>query len=414
MKIQKNERIFNVIKKIGSDTGILDGITFEDTKESKPEQQNFTLGNTALPNTLYGNTVVFHTATQVHPLQDLIIYNSGASGYICNNLSMMTDIRDAPLNDTLSTASGNLQITKYSTITLQNTIHNQSKVLHLPNAAYIPDSAVSLASVQKLKNFGVRWNQDNNTLTFNGNTICQLEQHYGVYTLYYKAMTMPLPSVFASFRDNPKTTETTTSTLHRRLGHAGPQALKHIPTNHGVTIKESGPATEKCETYGLSKMHQLLSKRPAHRATRPFERLHFDLIIPDVAFDATKVLGHFYNKYTRRNYPYPLANKKQTTLITMFKHIIFMAERRYGLAIKALVIAIRTDQDPSIGKALQDFVQSIGIDFEWSSVYTPEQNGAAERSGGVITTKARYIRVDAELPEDLWPEVYLAAYYLSD
>ena len=134
----------------------------------------------------------------------------------------MTDIRDAPLNNTLSTASGNLQITKYSTITLQNTIYGQSKVLHLPNIAYILDSAVNLASVQKLKNFSIRWNQDNNTLTFNGNTIYQLEQHYSVYTLYYKAITISLLFIFVSFREKPKIIKTTTSTLHQQLEHAGP------------------------------------------------------------------------------------------------------------------------------------------------------------------------------------------------
>ena len=69
-----------------------------------------------------------------------------------------------------------------------------------------------------------------------------------------------------------------------------------------------------------------------------------------------KVLDHFYNKYTRRNYFYPLIDKKQATLITIFKYIIFIAERRYRLSIKALVVAIQTDQDLSIGKALQDFI----------------------------------------------------------
>ena len=36
-KIQKNKRIFNVIKNIGSNIGILDRITFGDTKEFKLE-----------------------------------------------------------------------------------------------------------------------------------------------------------------------------------------------------------------------------------------------------------------------------------------------------------------------------------------------------------------------------------------
>ena len=61
-KIQKSERIFNAIKKISSDTDILDGIIFGDTKESKPEEQNFTLGNAVLSNTLYSNTIVFYIA----------------------------------------------------------------------------------------------------------------------------------------------------------------------------------------------------------------------------------------------------------------------------------------------------------------------------------------------------------------
>ena len=101
-----------------------------------------------------------------------------------------------------------------------------------------------------------------------------------------------------------------------------------------------------------------------YKATRLFERLYFNLIILDIAFDTTKILNYFYNKYIRRNYPYPFTNKHQATLITIFKYIIFMAERRYRLSIKALVIAIQTDQDPSIDKTLQDFIQSLSIDFE--------------------------------------------------
>ena len=41
-----------------------------------------------------------------------------------------------------------------------------------------------------------------------------------------------------------------------------------------------------------------------------------------------------------------------------------MAKQYYKLAIKALVITIYTNQNPFIGKALQNFIQSIGINFE--------------------------------------------------
>jgi hypothetical protein len=42
----------------------------------------------------------------------------------------------------------------------------------------------------------------------------------------------------------------------------------------------------------------------------------------------------------------------------------------------------------------------------------PIYHGAAERSGGLIITKARLIRINANLPENLWPEVIIAAGYL--
>ena len=45
---------------------------------------------------------------------------------------------------------------------------------------------------------------------------------------------------------------------------------------------------------------------------------------------------------------------------------------------------------------------------------TPAQNSAAERSGGVIMVKACAIRIEAKLPEDLWPEMVRTAGYLAN
>ena len=255
----------------------------------------------------------------------------------------MKDLRDPPYAASLSTASGTLPILKYETMTVQSSIQGQTKLLELPNTAYVPDSVVSLASVHQLKTFRVRWNQDNNLLTFRGNNICQLEQHFGVYTLKFKLATEPssLPTAFIASRSEPKTTKASIDILHRRLGHAGPRALERLSSDHGVIFKNNrGPATTECETCGISKMHKIILTRPSQRATRPFKRLHFDLVILGVAFNSSKALGHFHNEYTKRNFTYPLSNKNQATLIRIFKHIIFMAERRYKLKIKALITAI--------------------------------------------------------------------------
>ena len=50
--------------------------------------------------------------------------------------------------------------------------------------------------------------------------------------------------------------------------------------------------------------------------------------------------------------------------------------------------------------------------IEPSAPDTQAQNGAAERSGGVIKDKARAMRLDANLPWQMWPEIVRSAVYL--
>jgi len=52
-----------------------------------------------------------------------------------------------------------------------------------------------------------------------------------------------------------------------------------------------------------------------------------------------------------------------------------------------------------------------GIKREISAAYTQDQNGPAERSGRVINTIGRAIRIGAQLPKNLWPECVKAAVY---
>lgn len=59
--------------------------------------------------------------------------------------------------------------------------------------------------------------------------------------------------------------------------------------------------------------------------------------------------------------------------------------------------------------------QEKGIKAERCAPHTQEQNGGAERSGGVIKIKARTMRTAARLPADLlWVEIYKAAVYLHN
>jgi hypothetical protein len=54
----------------------------------------------------------------------------------------------------------------------------------------------------------------------------------------------------------------------------------------------------------------------------------------------------------------------------------------------------------------------FSIKLEPSSFNTQDQNGAAERLGGVIKDKERVMRIEARLPHQLWPEIGKTAVYL--
>jgi hypothetical protein len=77
-------------------------------------------------------------------------------------------------------------------------------------------------------------------------------------------------------------------------------------------------------------------------------------------------------------------------------------------------ILLCIDNESSLGKTFNDWVKSQGIALEFSAPYAPQQNSSAERSEGVLATKARAIRISSSLPEQLWPEAMRAAGYLTN
>ena len=78
------------------------------------------------------------------------------------------------------------------------------------------------------------------------------------------------------------------------------------------------------------------------------------------------------------------------------------------------VVFFRTDGERSLGKDFEDLITELGISYEPSAPNTPEQNGHSERKGGVLSMKARAMRIDAGLPNYLWPWIYKTAGYIMN
>lgn len=187
------------------------------------------------------------------------------------------------------------------------------------------------------------------------------------------------------------------------------EKLRHI---EGVEVlRGDAPKSVECTTCAVSKMHQIINKNPTGRATKPFQVLHFDLTITDVGFDGTECITHFIDEFTSFNWVYFLVNHKKAILIPIFKSLINQCDRA-DLSLNSVVSVVRTGQETFIEKRLEDWLSGQGIEWDWSTKNTPEQNGTFEKFGHLLTEKARCIRHHAKLSENLYPECYLAAAYL--
>ncbi len=88
-----------------------------------------------------------------------------------------------------------------------------------------------------------------------------------------------------------------------------------------------------------------------------------------------------------------------------------MAEKQTGKEIKILRSGNGTEY---VNDAMEDFLRAEGIQHQKTIVYTPEQNGVAERSNRTLVERTRAMRVDANLDKKYWAEALKTVNYCKN
>jgi hypothetical protein len=70
------------------------------------------------------------------------------------------------------------------------------------------------------------------------------------------------------------------------------------------------------------------------------------------------------------------------------------------------------NRETSLGRPFNEYIATKGIKAERTALDTAAQNSGSERSRRVIVTKARAMRINAQLPLNMWPEAVKAAAYI--
>ncbi|GBL80245.1 Retrovirus-related Pol polyprotein from transposon TNT 1-94 [Araneus ventricosus] len=103
--------------------------------------------------------------------------------------------------------------------------------------------------------------------------------------------------------------------------------------------------------------------------------------------------------FSKKTSVYPL--KENSEVFRVFKNHVSRAERFIGRKVKC----IRTDNGSEFNNDnFKTFCADNGIKHEFTNIYTPEQNGVAERYNQTALDCSRCMLADNGLDNKFWPD----------
>jgi transposase InsO family protein len=141
---------------------------------------------------------------------------------------------------------------------------------------------------------------------------------------------------------------------------------------------------------------------------KPLELLHMDLFGPIayISIGGSKYCLVIVDDYSRFTWVFFLQEKSQTQ--ETLKGFLRRAQNEFRLRIKK----IRTDNGTKFKNSqFEGFLEEEGIKHEFSSPYTPQQNGVVERKNRTLVDMARTILDEYKTPDRFWAEAINTACY---
>jgi hypothetical protein len=321
--------------------------------------------------------VVYHSATTIQPaamsnqssdspLRDSVIVDPASHVHVGNNKDRFESIE--PCYEELLTGDHRTIIRGYGKMHVQLNKDGRKEVLRA-YAAYVPGFHTNLISAKILKEkLDVCFDQRSEELQIGPKCelFSKLQYKLGMYCIEYNSVhalvtgsNFPSPSIEPKTelkRDGKQKTSTvpklsigTKALWQSRLGHPSDEAIRHLSNaSTGVKITDAEIAKPKAgEPRPLNEIQELavakeqISRRKAIKATRPFERLCWDMIfLSTPAYNADTIVSHFYDPYLHLHLTETLWKKGESvdSIIGMVNKI----ERKFP---QYKVAIIQTDEE---------------------------------------------------------------------
>jgi len=340
------------------------------------------------------------------------IADSGASSHMCNDLSVMVDLKDT--NQTISIGDGRkMQAVKVGMVRGEVRKENGAmQQIVLTNVSYIPDLVVNLFSLTAAmeKDFTVVGSKKGLEIR-KGNVTMEFHTKFGTSKAHVFGTTIR-PSTGVALVSETKINKTFEE-AHQILGHPGKELL--ASTSERLNWKLTGNQNVPCEECLIAKAKRAnVNKEATNKSVIPGERISID--ISSVKTKDNLKSGRFWllvvDEATDMKWSFFLTSKKQQvpTLQGFIKTL-----KELGHPVKY----IRCD-NAGENESLKNQLTAEGssIRFEFTARMTPQQNGKVERAFATLYGRMRAMMLGAGLDESsklkLWMEAAATATKLDN
>lgn len=177
----------------------------------------------------------------------------------------------------------------------------------------------------------------------------------------------------------------------------------------GVRLKNCRNVIDSCGVCPLAKHTRLPFPLSTTKTTTTFHLLHLDIWGPyhTPTFDGNKFFLTVVDDYSRVTWICLL--KFKSDMVNVLRNFLKMIKTQF----QAVVQVVMTDNGSEfVNTAFVELLSAMGILHQRSCVYTPQQNGVAERKHRHILEVARAVKFQGHIPLKFWGHCILAAIYI--
>lgn len=278
----------------------------------------------------------------------------------------------------------------------------------LTKVLFIPELAANLISVGKICKAGgkVIFDDAGCTINSHGKAIAVAPLVNG---LYHLKIIENVQAVAEKHHNSQCLHE-----WHRKLGHRDPEAIHNLERRDlalGIKIQDCGIRVQ-CECCIQGKMARVpFPKKAKKQSENILDLIHTDICGPmqTVTPGGNRYFLTVIDDFSRYSWVYLLQMKSEA--VDCIKNFVQLMKTSVGKVPKI----IRSDQGGEYCcKELERFCLENGIQQQFTTAYSPQQNGIAERKNRSLVEMARCMLIDAGMHKRYWAEAINTANYIQN